>query len=100
MAKSQGSKKTARKPSSRRASYKKRKSQNQWLRWGIGAAALFVISVLVWTAVMRESEPPASAVRAYEEFSGVTGTSYDAGTTALRYPDPGQKGGGVQRKSP
>lgn len=95
MAKPHGSKAT-RKPSSRKASYRRRKSQNQWLRWGIGAAAIFVIGAMIWSAMARGSGPPASVVRAYEEFSGVTGTSYAAGTTTLRYPDPGEKGGGVQ----
>lgn len=96
MAKSQGSKKATHKPSSRRASYKRRKSQNQWLLWGIGAAVVFVIGALIWTAAVRAGGPPASAVRAYEELAGVTGASYNAGTTTLRYPDPGKKGGGVQ----
>ncbi|MEJ5308681.1 MAG: thioredoxin domain-containing protein [Anaerolineae bacterium] len=75
---------------------RKRQSQNQGLKWGIGAAVVFVIGVLIWTVVARTSGPPASAVRTYEEFAGITGTSYNAGSTTLRYPDPGKKGKGVQ----
>lgn len=96
MTKSQQSKRTLRKPSSGKAPRKRRKSQSEWLKWGIIAAVVFVIGTLVWTAIGRESGPPASAVRAYEEFAGVTGTSFNAGTTALRYPDPGKKGREVQ----
>ena len=96
MVKSQRSKKPLRKPTSGKPTRRRRKSQNQWLKWGIVAAAVFVIGALVWTAIARGSGPPASAVRAYEEFAGVTGTSFDAGPTRLRYPDPGNKGGGVQ----
>lgn len=96
MAKPQRRIKQTRKPSSVKPTSRKRKSQTQWLKWGIGAAVVFVLSVLIWTAVARASGPPASAVRPYEEFAGVTGTSYSTGSTTQRYPDPGKKGKGVQ----
>ncbi|MGC9393382.1 MAG: hypothetical protein ACP5J4_00850 [Anaerolineae bacterium] len=84
-----------RKKQTRKPAHRKRKSQDQWLRWGIGAAVIFVVGAMIWTAVARGSGPPASAVRSYEEFIGVTGTSFAAGMTVLRYPNPGKKGGGV-----
>lgn len=96
MAKPQQRTKHKRKLSSVKTSSRKRQSQTQWLKWGIGAAVVFVIGVLIWTAVARTGGPPASAVRAYEEFAGITGTSYDAGSTTQRYPDPGKQGKGVQ----
>jgi hypothetical protein len=96
MAKSQRSRKPVHKSSFGKTARRKRKSQDPWLKWEIGAAIIFVVGALIWTAVARGSGPPASAVRAYEEFAGVTGTSFDAGLTRLRYPDPGNKGGGVQ----
>lgn len=96
MAKAKRSKTQSRKPSARKTARRRRKSQDQWLKWGGIATIVFVIGALVWTAVARGSGPPASAVRAYEEFAGVTGTSFDAGPTMLQYPDPGNKGGGVQ----
>ncbi len=96
MAKPQQRTKHKRKLSSVKTSSRKRQSQTQWLKWGIGAAVVFVIGVLIWTAVARTGDPPASAVRAYEEFAGITGTSYDAGSTTQRYPDPGKQGKGVQ----
>lgn len=96
MAKSQQGNKSARRFSSRKASYRRRKQQSSLWRWGIGAAVIFVIGAMIWTAAARTSKPPASAVRPYEEFAGVSGTSFDAGTTTLRYPDPGEKARGVQ----
>ncbi len=86
----------ARKPSSVKTGSKKRKAQTQWLKWGIGGAVVFVVGMLIWTAVARTGGPPAAAVRAYEEYAGITGTSYDAGSTTQQYPDPGKKGKGVQ----
>lgn len=96
MTKSQRSKSPTRKPSSGKTARRKRKSPNPWLTWGLGAAAVFVVGALIWSAIARGSGPPASAVRAHEEFAGVTGASFAAGTTRLRYPDPGKKGEGVQ----
>jgi len=96
MAKPQQRTRQTRRPSSVKTAGRKRTAQTQWLKWGIGAAVVFVIGVMIWTAVTRASGPPASAVRAYEEYAGVTGTSYNAGSTTQRYPDPGKKGKGVQ----
>ena len=96
MAKPQQRTRQTRRPSSVKTAGRKRTAQTQWLKWGIGAAVVFVIGVMIWTAVTRASGPPASAVRAYEEYAGVTGSSYNAGSTTQRYPDPGKKGKGVQ----
>ncbi|MGC9469747.1 MAG: DsbA family protein [Anaerolineae bacterium] len=78
------------------ARYRRRKREQavaKWLPWAIAAAIILMIAALVARRLMTP-QSPGDGPREEEWLSGVTGLSYDAGTTDYIYPDPAGLGEG------
>jgi hypothetical protein len=65
----------------------------RWAPFVIGGVLLLVIGLVAGRA-LRGREPVAAGPRSMEQFSGVSGISYDLGPTRHVFPDPANQGAG------
>jgi hypothetical protein len=78
-----------------RSRSKRRRQQEKWVPWIIGAAVLVIVVGVLWNQswfAFASGEEP----RDQEALFDITGNSYDSGQTLAAYPDPGQLGIGRQ----
>ena len=79
-----------------RSRSKRRKQETKLIPWIVGAAVVIIIVGVLWNRSFFGLFSTKVEARGFEEFMGITGTSYDAGETTYAYPDPA--GSGDRRK--